>query len=219
MARLLHHGSREGVELIQADAQEQERPGDAIADLRAAGKRLGDLDLTAIIRRVRWQFDRHVQRSAAAEAQAARSAAQVDVLTRQRDLIGRQRDEAVAQVRQLQRSGPDARLERLSAEFKRAMAERNNAVRERDEVRAVLERLRKEVANGKTAFGRNPKLRRRKRMKSKMRFWRHIRVGGVVPYPPRPPRFLALRFRRSNAVPVLDKTVRLWLFLPNPSKR
>jgi hypothetical protein len=124
MARLLHHGSREGVELIQADAQEQERPGDAIADLRAAGKRLGDLDLTAIIRRVRWQFDRHVQRSAAAEAQAARSAAQVDVLTRQRDLIGRQRDEAVAQVRQLQRSGPDARLERLSAEFKRAMAER-----------------------------------------------------------------------------------------------
>jgi hypothetical protein len=85
MARLLHHGSREGVELIQADAQEQERPGDAIADLRAAGKRLGDLDLTAIIRRVRWQFDRHVQRSAAAEAQAARSAAQVDVLTRQRE--------------------------------------------------------------------------------------------------------------------------------------
>ncbi len=63
------------------------RPGveNAIADLRAAGKRLGDAALMTVIRRVTWQAARDAQRCAAGEAQAAQAAAQIDVLTRQRD--------------------------------------------------------------------------------------------------------------------------------------
>jgi hypothetical protein len=56
-----------------------------IADLRAAGKRLGDSALTAAIRRVGWQAARDTQRCAVAEARVAQSAAQIDVLSRQRD--------------------------------------------------------------------------------------------------------------------------------------
>jgi hypothetical protein len=115
--------------------QEQARPGDAITDLRAAGKRLGDAALTTVIRRVSWQAARDAQRCAAAEAQAAQSVAQIDVLTRQRD-------EALARCR----TGTPARLEHMAGQLKQVMGKLGETASERDKLRIEVANLQTKLA-------------------------------------------------------------------------
>jgi hypothetical protein len=120
------------------DAQASHCIKDALAELQAAGKRLSDPALMAAIRRVSRQCVRDAQRCAAAEAKVTQLAAQVEVLMHQRD-------EALVANR-----GMPERLERIGAEFKRAMQQLNHATAQRDEARLALERLRAEGAVRKT---------------------------------------------------------------------
>jgi DNA repair exonuclease SbcCD ATPase subunit len=124
-------------------AQEQETPqeqaepsvGGALAELEAAGRRSGDAALAAAIRRTRWQMGRLEQRCAAAEAKAARDAATVETLRRQRDRLVA--DLSVSAVAKLQ-----ARIEAQAAELSGALTAARNAIAERDEARASWETLR-----------------------------------------------------------------------------
>jgi hypothetical protein len=122
--------------LLEIELPEAPARANAILDLRAAGKRIGDVDLMSVIRRVSRQAASDAQRCAAAEEKAAKAAEQIEILTRQRD-------EALVQCR----TGSPARLARMAEEVKRAVQQRNDAILERDEARAAWDKLRIEVAN------------------------------------------------------------------------
>jgi hypothetical protein len=130
-----------------------------IADLRAAGKRLGDSALTAAIRRVGWQAARDTQRCAVAEARVAQSAAQIDVLSRQRD-------EALARCR----TGTPARLEHLAGQLKQVMSKLGETTRERDRLRIEVANLQSKLASHASAPAK-PAESRRSRQSLMSRQW------------------------------------------------
>jgi hypothetical protein len=107
-------------------------PKGAIANLQTIGKRIADAELTAAIRAVAYQCTR--------DSQALEAATKTNgELTSRLAVVTRQRDTALRDARDL----PD-RIERLSVEYRAAMAQTRTAIAERDEARGAWERLRVE---------------------------------------------------------------------------
>jgi hypothetical protein len=120
--------------------------GSALLDLQAIAKRSGDPALCSAVRRVAWQMAHTADRCAGAQASAQSLSARLDVIIAQRD-------EAVTALRT---SGLPARLKRQADELARVMAHMKDLVAERDEARRAWDNLRAEVAKLKAALKAKP---------------------------------------------------------------